>query len=287
MPDEQNGDSETADPARDSSVKPPAIKSAGQQQPLTESTHANAKQEENETAKLEKDIRTGERWIIGLGIATLIVNIVIASIYYGQLKQMRKATEATGIAAAAAQESSRTAKETLTEVQKGGTDTHELAVQAKNQADRTKDLADRAHDQATASKQAADAARRSADTAAAQLELVERPWITFTTEISGPLYWDTAGNVHFGLKGNIRNTGTTPAISFKVGTSVNAFFLDTQEEDTKIQERVCNRIEENVTLYQGGLLFPLEIQPYEIGPLISAEKIKKTALHDAFGAWEK
>ncbi len=50
----------------------------------------------------------------------------------------------------------------LTEMKAGGTDTHELAVQAKNQADRTKDVADSALRQANATNRLAVEARRSA-----------------------------------------------------------------------------------------------------------------------------
>jgi len=44
--------------------------------------------------KLEKDIRTGEHWLIRIGAAGVIMNVVIALIYFGQLKEMRKATQA-------------------------------------------------------------------------------------------------------------------------------------------------------------------------------------------------
>jgi len=62
----------------------------------------------------------------------------------------------------------RLTKRTLEEVQRGGTDTHELAVQARNQADRTKDIADRALAQAASTNELARQARRSADAAKAQ-----------------------------------------------------------------------------------------------------------------------
>jgi hypothetical protein len=61
--------------------------------------------EENATVKLQQDIKTGEKWLIGINLALLVANIVIASIYYGQLSQMKKATEATKIAANAAKDS--------------------------------------------------------------------------------------------------------------------------------------------------------------------------------------
>jgi hypothetical protein len=45
------------------------------------------------------EVRTGEWWLIRIGALTLVVNIVIAYIYYGQLKQMQIATEASARAA--------------------------------------------------------------------------------------------------------------------------------------------------------------------------------------------
>jgi hypothetical protein len=44
---------------------------------------------------LEKDVRTAEVALIILGILTLAVNIYIAHIYYGQLQQMKIATQST------------------------------------------------------------------------------------------------------------------------------------------------------------------------------------------------
>lgn len=37
---------------------------------------------------IERDIRGGEKWLIGIGIATVLINSVIALIYWGQLRRM-------------------------------------------------------------------------------------------------------------------------------------------------------------------------------------------------------
>jgi hypothetical protein len=71
------------------------------------------RQQDSETIKLEKDIRSRERWLIGINSASVIVSIVIACIYFGQLRQMKEATKATKIAASAAQSAAATAKDTL------------------------------------------------------------------------------------------------------------------------------------------------------------------------------
>src|SRR5205814_122727 len=47
-----------------------------------------------ETAKLERDIKTGEICLIIINVLLLITTIVIAKIYYGQLQEMKKATQA-------------------------------------------------------------------------------------------------------------------------------------------------------------------------------------------------
>ena len=72
---------------------------------------------------------------------------------------------------------SQLAEQTLREVRSGGTDTHELAVQAKNQADRTKDVADRTLDQANATNALARETKRQADIARDALNLEGRPWV--------------------------------------------------------------------------------------------------------------
>jgi hypothetical protein len=69
--------------------------------------------EENKSTKLEQEIRSGEVWLIRITFASVVVNLIIASIYYGQLIQMRKATKAAQDAARAAQVASCVASDTL------------------------------------------------------------------------------------------------------------------------------------------------------------------------------
>lgn len=47
----------------------------------------------NETQKLEKDIKVGERWIIRITLTGVIINFLIFLVYVEQLGEMRKATE--------------------------------------------------------------------------------------------------------------------------------------------------------------------------------------------------
>lgn len=78
---------------------------------------------------------------IEAGCAILLVLITGTYTYYaaGQLHKMKRSTDATEKAANAAAKAAGIADVTLKEIQKGGMDTHELAVQAKNQADVARD----------------------------------------------------------------------------------------------------------------------------------------------------
>jgi hypothetical protein len=66
--------------------------------------------EENAAKRLKQDMQTGEKWLIFIQSTTLLVSVVIACIYYGQMKEMRIATEETRNAV-------KVARDTLTETQ--------------------------------------------------------------------------------------------------------------------------------------------------------------------------
>jgi len=150
--------------------------------------------QESPTEKLEKDIKTGEIWLIAINGLLLITNICIATIYYGQLGQMRKATEATRIAADAA-------KGTLEEVRKGGADTHELAVAAGRQADASKALADLTAKQFTASQRLVESQRASIS-------------VAFASVLNPVTFHD--GALSFAFSVTMRNNGRLPANKVKV-----------------------------------------------------------------------
>jgi hypothetical protein len=64
--------------------------------------------------KIEMEaIKKGEYWLIGIGIVSILVNLFIAAVYYGQLKEMVKATKASTDAAKAATDSVGVARDTL------------------------------------------------------------------------------------------------------------------------------------------------------------------------------
>ena len=60
----------------------------------------------------------------------MIMNVIIALIYFGQLKEMRKATRASQ-KAALTDSAADTADKTFKEIRAGSADTHDLAVAAK------------------------------------------------------------------------------------------------------------------------------------------------------------
>ena len=88
-----------------------------EQQEIREHTKNAADSDESKATKIEKDIRTGERWLIVITAVGVLLSAVIAVIYYGQLKEMRKATHASQKSADAATRAADIANDTLTNTQ--------------------------------------------------------------------------------------------------------------------------------------------------------------------------
>jgi hypothetical protein len=113
MPNENHTDTPSADPERQPPPQSPMTPAAPQENKMGEQSSGRSDDKNNRTVKLEEDIRNGERWLIGVSAAAVILNAVIALIYYGQLKEMRKATKASQKAAIAATSAATTASNTL------------------------------------------------------------------------------------------------------------------------------------------------------------------------------
>ncbi len=77
MPDENGGEDIQGKPSDESIGTPPPPAKTG------------TTQNESTTEKLEKDIKRGEWWLIRIGVATLVINTIIAYIYFQQLTQMQ------------------------------------------------------------------------------------------------------------------------------------------------------------------------------------------------------
>jgi hypothetical protein len=128
MPEENSGNDVNRQPDDNSKSQPPVADPASQNPPSEPRKQNPRQQEADAIGKLEKDVKTGERWLIGIGILTLLVNIGIAKIYYGQLTEMQRATKATEQAAYAACAGSQIARASLVESMIVGQDTHTASV---------------------------------------------------------------------------------------------------------------------------------------------------------------
>lgn len=124
MPEEDRGNNIGGQPDSPSQTPPQAPPPRNQNQP-PETRDSNPRQQEADAIRqLEQNVKTGEWWLIGISIATLLVNIGIAKIYYGQLIEMRKATQATRGAVGVA-------SRTLTETQASNARQAALSEQAR------------------------------------------------------------------------------------------------------------------------------------------------------------
>lgn len=94
MPDEHDGDRPSDNPEKQSLSELPMSPSAPEQGEVGKRRTTYPNEELSETAKLERDIKIGEIWLIAINVALLLANILIAAIYYGQLHEMRKSTDA-------------------------------------------------------------------------------------------------------------------------------------------------------------------------------------------------
>lgn len=106
---EEPSDNAKTQPSSQALVTPAAL----QQTEMGARGNRDPDHEQNETSELTKDFRTAERWIIGTNIGLGVIGILALCIYYGQLGQMRKATEKAGISADAAKSSADTARDSL------------------------------------------------------------------------------------------------------------------------------------------------------------------------------
>ncbi len=116
-------------------------------------------------------------WKIVLEVGAITIACVLAWIYHGQLEAMRGQLEQMRGAGTQTDKLIRLYQEQLAQLTKQVSDTHELAIQAKNQADMTKDLARSAEEQARANKRAANAAVSAADTAKETLYVSQRAYV--------------------------------------------------------------------------------------------------------------
>jgi hypothetical protein len=220
MPDQDSAKKIGDEPDKQSAMQSP-VQLPGNESVPAASTNAATEHKESETEKLERDIRSGEKWLIGIGIASIAVNLIIAAIYYGQLGEMRKATEA-------ATKSANVADATLKEIRQGGTDTHDLASAAKDQASAAKTGADAAKTSADNSARISKASDKSVSIAQEAMRLDQRAWVGPTK-----MQADIVEGKAFVFRMEIKNVGKTPALHVQAHT--NPAFWNSKEkiDDTK------------------------------------------------------
>jgi hypothetical protein len=133
MPDENSSQGVPAEPNKQSSIQAPA-QSIRQQDPPTQKAGSNPNQNQNDLQEQQKEIRKAEHWLIGIGILTICVNTLIFLVYYGQLKQMRRSTDAASRAAYASCMATEFSRRTLVETMGGEKLTEQAARASSNQA---------------------------------------------------------------------------------------------------------------------------------------------------------
>lgn len=123
-------------------------------------------------------------------------------------------TAASKQSADAATKAAQIASDTLEELRKGGTDTHDLALAAKTQADSTREIATRAGEQSVNLAKSADGAKAAAKTAEDTLRLTTR------ADISIESFLLTNPPIEVGktvmLEVTLRNTGRFTAKQFVI-----------------------------------------------------------------------
>jgi hypothetical protein len=191
MQEEDYGNITPEEPNAEAFGQPPREPPTNQCIPA-QSDGDDSNNDRSETQKLEVDIRGAERWLIGIGVATLVINSVIALIYWNQLDQMRKATQAATNAANSTSDS--------LEFSNGNFDRMMI----------------RTIDQTASQIKSSQAAEGAVKLAQKQMMLDQRPWVGLmgTNHISVQIVKDAP--IKFRLQ--IQNVGKTPALE---ETSVN------------------------------------------------------------------
>jgi len=191
------------------------------------------------TCKAEKD------WWDKLKPFVEILGIALLAIYTAYTIKMYRANKQ---AAEAAKSNAATADATLKEIQKGGTDTHDLAVAAGKQA---------------------NAAKSAADTAARSLELSERPWVSIDNKslfITKPLTFNSnSASMYIGY--SWKNTGHSPAMHIHSKNKLIVLSMTRlpEAEAAERQAALCDPLRKIPRWFLEITIFPDDTFPFNEG----------------------
>ena len=125
MPNQDSGNTPPTDSQQNSVPQSPVTPATPHQGTLSKECYANPKDNQSQTTELAREFRIAEKWQIGTNVGLGVIGIFARFIYYGQLSEMRKATEATKIAADAAKSAAETAQSSFTLAKRHAEDTDE------------------------------------------------------------------------------------------------------------------------------------------------------------------
>jgi hypothetical protein len=239
MTNENDGNSPPANAQGQPLPQSPVTPSAPQEDKMGKRSDSGTDGGNDKTIQLEQDIRSGEYWLIGISAAGVILNVVIALIYLGQLHEMRRATKASAKAADAATSAADTADKTLKEIRAGGTDTHALAEQAKEQAGAAKKIAEGTLAEARQLKGLVAASEGTLATNKKNFITEQRPYIwarprEVPIEAHKPMKWSVV----------FENYGRSPAINVR---QCSYFDLINMEKSYEENENAVPPIEVQMT----------------------------------------
>jgi hypothetical protein len=259
-------DRETPDGASEGPPQEPLAGSNGQggsnQNPPPNEDGGSAADDQDRTERLEGDIRTGERWLVGFAAAGVIVNVLIFCVYFGQLTQMTEATKA-------ATKSANTAADSF-EISNGNFDRTMAQMLSQVAVER------------------------------AQIRVDQRAWlwvnipvapqweigknITITIKIldSGKT---AALNVHGGLKVELLPTNQPPDFVYKIGhqsCDLNVGFIFPNTSDSMINSMIKCYVLENDLSTKPHILTADDQQLYAAGKIYIAY-FGLIRYNDAFG----
>jgi hypothetical protein len=191
---------------------------------------ATKKQQESSQDRAIRITAASTKWIAVFTLVIVLANVGTLYILKRQLDEMAGSGKQTDSLICLY-------RKQLEQLTRQAGDTHELAVQAKNQADRTKDVADRTRDEAKQAKRSADISDKALEANVESFLEDQRPWVGIQAiQCDGCATGPPAQNQDSrsisvtvtNLTAVLENTGKTPALQVKFFvTDINTHVMDT------------------------------------------------------------